>query len=247
MVRCDELGVYHGHSAGVTMYDWEDGREIWHQPTSGAVLFGWQEESTVFAATTAAKVHRWTKRGTDEKVYACDAQVFSCAAAEDGKYVFAGDNCSSVYCFDEAGTRLWKLGTGCGSAFLMQFFKNRLYIVTTDGTLACIDASEAAITAAKAGTVPTARAITAPKPVAVATPGEVETTVDVDSGVVVEVFKDGAQLRVRVVSSGFERGWNVQFPKELRQEGATYVVDEVRESSRGGFYRAHGGIRRLVR
>jgi len=247
MVRCDELGVYHGHSAGVTMYDWEDGREIWHQPTSGSVLFGWQEESTVYAATSAAKVHRWTKRGTDERVYSCDAQVFSCAAAEDGKYVFAGDNCSSVYCFDEAGTRLWKLGTGCGSAFSMQFFKNRLYIVTTDGTLACIDASEAAITAAKAGTVPTARAITAPKPVAVATPGEVETTVDVDSGVVVEVFKDGAQLRVRVVSSGFERGWNVQFPKELRQEGATYVVDEVRESSRGGFYRAHGGIRRLVR
>jgi putative transposase len=44
--------------------------------------------------------------------------------------------------------------SGCGSAFSMQFLDDRLYIVTTDGSLACIDASEAAITAARAGTVP---------------------------------------------------------------------------------------------
>ncbi len=249
MVRCDELGVYHGHSSGVTMYDWEDGREIWHQDTQGSVLFGWQEESTVYAATSGKKVYRFSKRGTDPKIYACDSEVFSCAAAEDGKYVFAGDNHSSVYCFDEDGNRLWKLATGCGSAFSMQFFRDRLYLVTTEGTLACIDASDAAIAAAKAGTVPTAKAIKAPKAVEVATSAErteVETTVDVDSGIVVEVYKDGTQLRVRVVSTGFDRKWNVQFPKELRQDGAKYVVDEVRESARGGFYRAHGGIRRLV-
>ncbi len=64
--------------------------------------------------------------------------------------------------------------------------------------------------------------------------------------VTLDVYKDGNNLRVRVVSSGFERGWNVQFPKELRHEGAKYVVDEIRESARGGFYRAHGSIRRLV-
>jgi predicted DNA-binding WGR domain protein len=246
MVRCDELGVYHGHAKGVTMYDWEDGRELWHQDTQGDVLFGWQEESTIYASTSAGKVYRFSKRGQDPKIYSCDAPVFSCAAAEDGKYVFAGDDCSSVYCFDEEGNRLWKLSTGCGSAFSMQFYKDRLYVVTTEGTLACIDASDAAIAAAKAGTVPKAKAIAAPEPVAVAASTEVESTVDVASGVVVEVYEEGTQLRVRVVSSGFDRGWNVQFPKELRQEGAKYVVDEVRESARGGFYRAHGGIRRLV-
>jgi predicted DNA-binding WGR domain protein len=247
MIRCDELGVYHGHSGGVTMYDWEDGREIWHAKTQGEVLFGWQEEATIYASTTQSKIHRWTKRGTDEKVYACDAQVFSCAASPDGKYVFGGDNCSSVYCFDEAGTRLWKLATGCGSACSMQFFRDRLYIVTTEGMLACIDASEPAIQAANEGNVPKAKTITAPKPVAVAQPGQVETTVDVGEGIVVEVYKEGTQLRVRVLSSGFHRDWHVQFPKDLRQEGAQYVCDEILQSGRGGFYRARGGIRRLVR
>lgn len=247
MVRCDELGVFHGHSQGVTMYDWEDGREIWSRKTEGDVLFGWQEESAVFAATSRNKVHRFSKKGEGDTVYACDASVLSCAAAEDGKYVFAADNSSSVYCFDEAGARLWKLGTGCGSALSMQYFQERLYLVTTDGTLASVDVSEAAIQGAMQGTVAPAKKIAAPKPMAVATPGEVESTVDVGDGVVVEVFKDGAQLRVRAISEGFRQDWFVQFPKELRHEGARYVVDEVRESARGGFYRAHGGIRRLTR
>lgn len=246
MIRCDELGVYHGHSDGVTMYDWEDGKKLWHSKTDGSVLFGWQEESTVYAATTQNKVQRFTKRGKEPKTYACDAAVYSCAAADDGKYVFAGDNCSSVYCFNEAGERLWKLNTGCGSAFSMQFFKGRLYIVTTDGSFAAIDASEAAIAAAKAGTVPEAKSIKAPKAAAATPTTEVETTRSAGSGVVVECYKEGSKLRIRPVSTGYNKKWNVQFPKDLRDLGAKYVVDELRESGSGGFYRAHGTIRKLA-
>ena len=246
MIRCDELGVYHGHDAGVTMYDWEDGKKLWHAKTDGAVLFGWQEESTVYVATTQNKVQRFTKRGTDPRAYACDAPVFSCAAAEDGKYVFAGDNCSSVYCFDEAGARLWKLNTGCGSAYSMQFFKGRLYVVTTDGSFAAIDASEAAIAAAKAGTVPEARSIKAPKAAAILPSAEVETVRTAGSGVIVECYEQGSKPRIRPVSAGYNKKWNVQFPKELREIGARYVVDELRESGSGGFYRAHGAIRKLA-
>ncbi|HWU86224.1 MAG TPA: WGR domain-containing protein [Kofleriaceae bacterium] len=247
MIRCDERGVYHGHSDGVTMYDWKSGKKLWHCKTDGAVLFGWQEQSTVFASTSANKIQRFTKRGTAPKTYQCDAAVFSCAAAEDGKYVFAGDNCSSVYCFDEAGERLWKLNTGCGSAYSMQFFRDRLYIVTTDGSLAAIDASEAAIAAAKTGKVPTARSIKAPKAAAIEPSAEVETTRTPGDGVVVECYQEGAKLRIRPVSTGYNKKWNVQFPKDLREPGAKYVVDELRESRTGGFYRAHGTIRKLAR
>jgi hypothetical protein len=211
------------------------------------VLFGWQEKSTVYASTSRNQIQRFTKRGTAPHTYDCDAAVFSCAAAEDGKYVFAGDNCSSVYCFTEDGERLWKLNTGCGSAYSMQFFQDRLYIVTTDGSFAAIDASEAAIAAAKTGKVPQARSIKAPPGKAITPSAEVETTRDAAGGVIVECYQDGAKLRIRPAQAGYNKKWNVQFPKDLREPGARYVVDELRESGRGGFYRAHGAIRKLAR
>jgi outer membrane protein assembly factor BamB/predicted DNA-binding WGR domain protein len=244
MVRCDEIGVYHGHTAGVTMYDWEDGREIWQQETQGPVLFGWQEEATVYACTSRQLVHCFSKSGEVGTIYHCDAVLFSCAAAENGKYVFAGDNRESIYCFNEAGERLWKLATGCGAAYSMQYFNERLYIVTTFGTLACIDASEAAIQAAQAGTVPQAQVIAAPQVEEVSATA-LETTMDVSSGVVVECFKEGSNLRVRVISEGYNKNLHCQFPKGIREAGARYVVDEVREA-RGGFYRVLGDIKKLA-
>lgn len=244
MVRCDEIGVYHGHTRGVTMYDWVDGTKLWEQPTPGQVLFGWQEEAVVYACTNQGRVHSFTKAGEAGAVYECDATLFSCATAENGKYVFAGDNRGALYCFNQAGERLWKLASGCGAAYSMQFLDDRLYIVTTQGTLACIDASEAAITAAQTGTVPTAITIAAPAVDAVSATA-LETIREAGTGVVVECYKEGARLRVRVVSEGFDRTWHCQFPKGIREEGARYVVDEVREA-RNGFYRVFGNIRKLA-
>lgn len=248
MVRCDEIGVYHGHSGGVTMYDWEDGTELWHRRTNGSVLFGWQEASMVFAGTGGNVVNSFTKGGDPGTTYRCDGSVYSCAAAEDGKYVFAGDSSSSVYCFAQDGKRLWKLGSGCGSAFSMQFHNDRVYIVTTDGSLACIDASEEAIKNAEQGVVPTRRDIKASAatgPTA-SVSDAIETTSDASSGIVVECLKIGGKLRVRPVSEGYNSSWNVQFPKNIREEGARFVVEELREASRGGFYRAFGEIKKLV-
>ena len=247
MVRCDEIGVYHGHTGGVTMYDWDGGDRIWHKPTQGHVLFGWQEEDMVYAGTSSGTVHGFTKQGQAHVTAKCDRSVYSCATAEGGKYLFAADDASSVYCFDERGTRLWKLGTGCGSALSMQYHDQKVYIVTTSGVLACIDASDAAIKSAQAGKVPKTKSIKAPKPSAnvASTTTALETTSDDSGGVLVECYKKSGRLRVRVVSSGYHQDWNVQFPKNLRQEGARFVVAEVRESARGGFYRVHGDIRRL--
>jgi PQQ-like domain len=220
---------------------------IWNQPTDGAVLFGWQEESLVFAGTSARKVYCFTKQGKQEAVYQCDSAVFSCAAAEDGKYVFAGDNDDNVYCFNQAGERLWKLATGCGSVYSMQFFEDRLYLVTTNGSLACVDASEAAIQSAQAGTVPTVVDIKAPKPVAVTVATNfVETTRETGTGVLVECFAEGSQLRIRAVSRGYDSTWRVQFPRDIREVGARYVVEKLLPAARGNFYRTYGEIRKLV-
>ncbi len=246
MIRCDEIGIFHGHSQGVTMYDWEDGRVIWNKSTEGAVLFGWQDDATVYAGTARRKVFQYSKEGTMLHTYICDSAVYSCAAAEDGKYVFAGDDASSIYCFNEDGERLWKLATGCGSAFSMQYFNQRLYIVTTTGHLACIDATEQAIQAAKEGILPKTRDIEAARAEAAVVPAALETTSDASGGVVVQCIREGGQLRVRTVSEGYHSDWNVQFPKDQREEGCRYVVEQVRESGQGGFYRAYGDIKKLV-
>ncbi|MGK5442745.1 WGR domain-containing protein [Micromonospora sp. URMC 105] len=245
MVRCDTEALYHGHSQGVTGYDWRTGRELWHTRT-GSVLFGWQERGSVFAGTSTREVVRLAKDGRVERSYRCDAPVFSCATAEGGRYVFAGDSQSSIYCFDAAGTRLWKLGTGCGSAYSMQYHDDRLYVVTTGGHLACIDASEPAIRAAEVGDVPQVRDVKAPRQAPrTVEPTVLEVTSDAGAGVVVQCLDDRGRLRVQVVSDGYRRDWSVQFPKGIREPGARYLVTEVRESGRGGFYRAYGDIRRL--
>jgi outer membrane protein assembly factor BamB/predicted DNA-binding WGR domain protein len=244
MVRCDEIGIYHGHTAGVTMYDWEDGKVIWESKVEGQILFGWQEETNVYACTNYSRIHSFSKKGEVGPVYQCDAPLFSCAAAEGGKYVFAGDNNGFIYCFNEAGERLWKLASGCGAAYSMQFFKERLYLVTTKGSLSCIDASEAAIKAAQEGNIPNAINIKAPQ-VEETSATALETTSDRSKGVVVECYKEGGKLRIRVVSEGYNKSWHCQFPKGIREEGVRYVVDEIREAG-AGFYRAFGNIKKLT-
>lgn len=166
--------------------------------------------------------------------------------------MFAGDYTSSVYCFDADGQRLWKLSTGCGSALSMQYLDERLYLVTTDGSLVCVDASEAAITAAQQGSVPTALDVKSAAALPVFTPAAsaaAVATVSVASapagGVVVECVQQGGRMRVQVVSGGYEPSWNVQFPRGIREAGARYVVDGLHAAS-GGFYRVRGEIRRLV-
>ncbi|GAA2862874.1 WGR domain-containing protein [Nonomuraea rubra] len=251
MVRCDADSVYFGHSRGVARYDVSDGTPIWETKVADQVLFGWQEEHSVYAGTGRRTVHRLAKGdGRVEAVYQCDGAVYSCATSPGGRHVFAGDNHSSVYCFDASGERLWKLATGCGSAFSMQYLDDRLYIVTTDGTLACIDASEAAIAAARTGSVPQPVDVKAAASLEAVEPSAVletvlETASEAGDGVVVECVREGERVRVRVVSPGYET-WNVQFPKEIREAGARYLVDGVRSAGRGGFYRAYGEIRRLL-
>jgi outer membrane protein assembly factor BamB len=249
MVRCDDDGVYHGDSHGVAMYA-RDGVPRWSTPTQGGVLFGWQEPEEVFAGTARGWVHRLAKSdGSERARYRCDSAVFSCATSPDGRYVFAGDNHSSVYCFAADGTRLWKLATGCGSAYSMQYHDGRLYLVTTDGSLACLDAGEQAVSEARAGRLPQTADIKATGWERVEPAQVVETVAAVDvsapGGVVVECYQEGSRTRVRVVSPGYEPAWHVQFPKDIRTPGARYLVTELRPAAHGGFYRARGDIRRL--
>jgi len=68
-----------------------------------------------------------------------------------------------------------------------------------------------------------------------------------DQGVLVECQREGGKLRVHVISEGYNPDFNVQFPRNIREEGVTYIVEEINLSADGSFYRASGNIRKLVK
>ncbi len=88
------------------------------------------------------------------------------------------------------------------------------------------------------------------KPAAAAAPArtaaDLPTTTAVGSGVLVQCVKDGGKLRARVVSDGYDPNFNMRFPRDIREEGTLYVVDEVQEVGGGGSYMTVGTIRRFV-
>jgi outer membrane protein assembly factor BamB len=245
-IRIDEKRVYHGDDDWVVAYDRVTGKRVWAAKT-GDILFGWQTGGSVFVGTADDTVVRLAKKdGKRECVYKCESSIPSCATTPDGERVFAGEANGNLDCFDAAGKRLWSLPTGCGTALSMQYHEGKVFIVTGSGVFACIDVSDAAIKKAKAGKVPRTRVLKAPRTKAIKVSRKVETTRSAGNGVVLECVRDGSKLRLHVVSRGYHKDWFVQFPRDIRVEGARYVVDEVREATQGGFYRALGKIRRLV-
>ena len=247
MIRCDRSHIYHGHGGGITAYDIQEGRQVWHQKTQGSILFGWQEVDAVYGGTSDNKVHQYSKNGQELNTFNCNAAVYSCATSQGGNYVFAGDSSSSIYCFAQDQKRLWKLGTGCGSALSMQFYDQKLYIVTTNGSLACIDATEEAIQAAQAGQIPETKQVKVPQDLKIQTlSNTLESTNNHQSGIIVECVKIGSKLKIRVISPNYNPDWFVQFPRNIREEGAKYIVESIEEATQGGFYRAYGEIKKLI-
>ncbi|HYF63235.1 MAG TPA: VWA domain-containing protein [Herpetosiphonaceae bacterium] len=88
-----------------------------------------------------------------------------------------------------------------------------------------------------------ARSTTAAK-ISARTAADLEATSSIDDGVIVQCLRDGSKLRVRVVSDGYDPTYNMRFPRDIREEGMLYVVDNVIEG--GGSYIACGRIRRFV-
>ena len=68
-----------------------------------------------------------------------------------------------------------------------------------------------------------------------------------DGGIMLRCEKVSGKLRIRVTADGFDPTKNVQFPRAIREEGVTYLVDQVLPSHDGSFYRVQGTIRRLLR
>jgi Ca-activated chloride channel family protein len=73
------------------------------------------------------------------------------------------------------------------------------------------------------------------------------TVTSADGGVALRCEKVSGKLRIRVTSDGFDGTKNVQFPRAIREEGVSYLVEQVVPSSDGSYYRVQGKIQRLLR
>lgn len=63
------------------------------------------------------------------------------------------------------------------------------------------------------------------------------------------VESNTTSLKMRVVSDGFNKNWDVQFPvidNSQRQVGARFVVDQILPADNGQYYRALGNIAKLA-
>ncbi len=69
----------------------------------------------------------------------------------------------------------------------------------------------------------------------------------IGSGVELYCVREGGKLRVKVKSDGYDSTKNVQFPRSIRAEGASYIVEGLELSADGTFYRVHGKINRFAK
>jgi len=248
MICSDSQGFYQGHSKGLTMYEFDQGRQLWQQATIGKVLFGCQTADSLYVATSGRQVQSFQKSGQLIVSYHCDASVYSCAIDEARGLIYAADSSAFIYAFNHCGQRLWKASTGCGSALSMQLGggdAQKLYLATNQGFLACMAVNESALWGAIQGQFPHSILVANSEVMAVTPAQDLEKTNHPREEIILECFRQGQRLRVRVLSAGYHQDWMVQFPRNLRQEGHRYLVQSLYESSQG-FYRIHGDIKRLV-
>jgi sensor domain CHASE-containing protein/class 3 adenylate cyclase len=64
-----------------------------------------------------------------------------------------------------------------------------------------------------------------------------------EGGVLVKCFRKAGKLHMRVISEGYNPDFNVLFPRHLREEGATYWVEDIQLADSGTFYRVCGEIK----
>jgi len=222
------------------------GNVVWHVTSSGQILFGSKNDERVFSSSGNV-VESWNLDGGDPFVYKCDNRVVSNKSSEDGAHVFAADADQCLYCFTKDGTRQWKVKTGCGSALSMAYHNNLIYIVTTQGVLACLDVSKQGTTGETTKkTEDTPVVVEGPKVQEVSVSSTVEKTKKTKGRVLVECVGEGPNLRIKPVSEGYNTDWTVQFPRTIRKKGTRFVVDELVEAVTGGFYRAKGEIHELA-
>ncbi len=272
VLRTDSSGLYHGSEVGLRKIAWH-GALLWHNADVGDVRFGVLDGDEIvitagYRKRGAASLYTIDKetgatrltvalRSNLQGFFHTGAEGCAVLPADDvnDRRIFVGAG-GALLVFDGLGKKLWEARFDGDSVCNMMMAprssssssqgkgQGALFFSTSDGVIARLDISEPAIARALKGSVVKTRV--AQRQEMEDVDEEVETTTLVGSGVVVEVVRIAGSLKVRAVSDGYRKDWFCQFPRDLRVEGRRFVVDQLREASQGGFYRALGDIKRLI-
>lgn len=246
-ILADSHGLYVGTETRVFALD-RSGKVRWSVKVR-KLLDAWLGRSGVYVCGWGEGVSVFDAGGERVALYESRGALQAGGANEDESLVFAGTQ-GMLVAWNADRKRSWTLRLARALPTTIVCRGERLFVMTAfEGLLSCIDISAKALAAAEKGPFAPPKMITlaAPKPVRQGeAPGGEGADAGSIAGVVVECYRDGDELRVRVVSKGYHRDWACQFPRNLRVEGARYVVEKVTASSKGSFYRAGGDIRRLT-
>jgi hypothetical protein len=258
VLRTAADGLYHGSLVGLRKYDW--GGKLRWAADPGDVRFGVIDGDEVFVTADFTRSSGETKLACIDRVtgevrwrvvlHAGQPDFDSggaeaCAVVRDARgqrliYAAVG---GYVFCLDDQGAYRWYAPTDCDALCNMVVRGDRLFFASCEGTIGVAEVSDAALAKIDAGQWPAVKPLKQAR--LTAKSAELKRTRHAGKGVIVECVKERSKLRVRVVSPGYNSEWFCQFPRDLREDGARYVVDEVREAAQGGFYRALGEIKRL--
>jgi len=144
-LQSDDYALYRGNHQGVTAYAIATGKLLWTYATA-CVLCGVLTEDTIIIGTGDHHLYELQKSGdikaktTEIKSLAlCDGAPYACTLTDDQQTIFVADHQADLYAFNRTGERLWKYPLSCGVALAMCCVGDRLYLTTTEGTIACFD------------------------------------------------------------------------------------------------------------
>jgi len=216
-------------------------KKLWTSNQNGYVTFGAQDENHIYVAPN--RVHKVNKETGNRDLEYPNIVPWACTVSD--KYTYCSDCSSSIFCFDKVkGDKLWSQIIG-GKGVSMQYFNDILYVVSGNGEIYAFDVSddaksvESLYVSAKED-----KLVEETKPETV-----MKNTSDASWGILVKCVKERGRLRIRVDESvsGYNYNWNVQFPQDMREEGAMYICSELVPAVDGGYYRAKGEIEKYVK
>lgn len=247
MVRCSDGAIYQGGDSAVCKFT-GTGDLVWSTSSKGSCLFGVQTSDKVYAATRDGIQCNRKTDGALVQRYGHSSYP-SCEASEDDGRVFGG-SFSSIDIFSSDGTLQCKLACD-GCSLSMQYYNGYLYGVGSFGikkidvrpeTIATLVSQGSAASFAAGRKIVRGESVQSYVPVTQVA-SRAATSLGTDE-IIVEVISEGSKLRVRPITPGYRITSNVQFPRNLRIEGAKYSVQELIDA--GSFYRARGSITRLT-